>query len=156
MISKPIMAIMMLMMLRIIANIHAQDFIVYNPQPTINPSSPVMRRTAPRINKIISAGVSIANMTMPIPVNKPRTPPRSCSIARIVTPSGLSPEGAEYPVVGVGISAIFLPFQTFTSNFPTEFLSNIVPAARRVTELLNKFIMFQIENYPSNSCLISD
>ena len=120
---------MMLMMLRIIAIIHAQDFIVYNPQPTIKPTIPRMSVMAPiAINSNSNPVISAASAIKPNPATIDKIPPRICSIPRIVTPSGLSLEGEEYPVVGVGISAIFLPFQTFTSISPTEILSNIVHA----------------------------
>ncbi len=51
----------------------------------------------------------IGKMNIAIPVKRPKSPPTNCKAARIATPSGLSLDGDEYPVVGVGISAISIP-----------------------------------------------
>lgn len=51
----------------------------------------------------------IGKMNNDTPPKRPKSPPRICKAARIATPSGLALVEAEYPVVGVGISAIAYP-----------------------------------------------
>ncbi len=87
-------------MFRIIATIQAHDFIDHKPHPTTRSNNARRSMMGPRINPIIG---KVNNVTPP---KRPRSPPKICRTAKIVTPSGLALVGAEYPVVGVGISAI--------------------------------------------------
>jgi len=91
------------MMFRIIAAIQAHDFIDQRPHPMTRSSNARITMIPPMIHPMNGM---MKNIDPPIRENKP---PMICNNANIVTPRGLSPEGAEYPEVGVGISAISLP-----------------------------------------------
>lgn len=94
---------MMPIMFSIIATHQAHDFMDHKPQPTKRSNNPRRSMMSPRIHPIIG---KVNNVTPP---KRPRSPPKICRTARIVTPSGLTLDGDEYPVVGVGISAISIP-----------------------------------------------
>jgi hypothetical protein len=85
---------------RIIATIQAHDFIDHKPQPTTRSSSARRSIMDPNIHPITG------KMNSATPPKRPKKTPRNCKAARRATPSGLSLVGDEYPVVGVGISAI--------------------------------------------------
>ena len=96
------MDIIILIIFRIIAAIHAHDFIDQRPHPMTRSSNARITTIPP----IIHPKNGIRRATDP--AKRENKPPIICNNANIVTPKGLSPVGAEYPDVGVGISAISL------------------------------------------------
>ena len=87
-------------MFRIIAIIQAHDFMDHRPQPITMSNNARRRKMGPSIHPING------KMNNATPPKRLKIPPIICKAARIATPSGLVLVGVEYPVVGVGISAI--------------------------------------------------
>jgi len=126
------MDIIILIIFRIIAAIHAHDFIDQRPHPMTRSSNARITTIPP----IIHPKNGIRRATDP--AKRENKPPIICNNANIVTPKGLSPVGAEYPDVGVGISAIFLHSRVKGAGFTN--ITEIYISHEFVTRLLQNII----------------
>ena len=80
---------------RISATIQAQDLRLQSPQPTIRPNMATKAANTPTIrNRNPKIGINAAPIIAKAAKARPNMPPMICRMAIMVTPNGLSPEGA--------------------------------------------------------------